>query len=536
MEYKANLREVARLAVPAFAEGCLVHLHAPDGGLSLLAAFHADETRQAALLELGGRQTEGYDDGWWRAYHSREPELLVDAEAQWLARARGTSERALVEILDLQSSLSLPLVARERSLGVLTFVTSRQGHTLSDEDLVLALDLAGRAAAAVDNAVLFVEAQRLNRVKDEFLALLSHELRTPLGSILVWLELLRAEPLEDNATRAVDMVHRSARQLAELIDQLLDVSRIVAGKLSVEKQTTHLVPVVEGLLEAAGPVAKAKGVLLRADLAHDLDPLWADPNRLRQALSNLVLNAIKFTPAGGEVTVSLRRQGALARIEVRDSGAGIARDLLPFIFERFRQGDTHSTRSHGGLGLGLTIAQYIAEQHEGRISADNQGAGQGAVFTFDLPLRPLPARSTLARPAPGPAPVSCSLDALRVLLVDDHDDTLRGLALSLSASGAEVTPVSSAREALLALPRVRPHVLVSDLAMPDQDGYDLISHIRSLAPEAGGEVPAVAVSAYASYDDRMRALRAGYQEHVAKPVEIAHLVATIARLAGDHAA
>jgi signal transduction histidine kinase/CheY-like chemotaxis protein len=488
------------------------------------------------LLELGGRQTEGYDEGWWHAFHTRQPELLSEAEPAWLLRARSTAERALVEELNLQSSLSLPLLARERSLGAITFITSRQGHLLNEEDLVLALDLAGRAAAAVDNAVLFEEAQRLNRVKDEFLALLSHELRTPLGSILVWLELLRAERLEEDATRAVDMVHRSARQLAELIDQLLDVSRIVAGKLSIEKQITHLTPVVQGVVDAAGPVAKAKGIRLESDLANELDPLWADPNRLRQALSNLVFNAIKFTPNGGEVAVGLTRAGAAARIEVRDTGVGIARDLLPFIFERFRQGDTHSTRSHGGLGLGLTIAQYIAEQHEGRITADSGGAGQGAVFAFDLPLRPVPTRSVVVRPLRGEAPAPRSLQALRVLLVDDHDDTLRGLALSLSASGAEVTPVSSAREALQALPRVRPHVVVSDLAMPELDGYDLISEIRQLSADAGGEVPAVAVSAYASYDDRMRALRAGYQEHVPKPVEIAHLVATIARLAGEPAA
>jgi signal transduction histidine kinase/CheY-like chemotaxis protein len=533
MEYKANLREVARLAVPAFAEGCLVHLRNPDGGLGLLAAFHADEHRVAALAELGARQGDGNVKGLWRAFHTGEPELLADAEPQWLARAQGPGERALVEELDLHSSLSVPVRARERSLGAFTFLTSRRGHPLADEDLALALDLAGRAAAAIDNALLFEEAQRLNRVKDEFLALLSHELRTPLGSILVWLELLRAEAIEEGAGRAVDMVHRSARQLAELIDQLLDVSRIVAGKLSVEKQTTHLLAVVEGVVEAAGPVAQAKGVRLLASLERTLEPLWADPNRLRQALSNLVLNAIKFTPQDGEVEVSLQRVGGLARIEVRDTGAGIARDLLPFIFERFRQGDTHSTRSHGGLGLGLTIAQYIADQHEGRISADSEGAGRGAVFTFDLPLRPPPTRGIAAPTVRADAAEPRSLCALRVLLVDDHDDTLRGLTLGLSASGAEVTPVSSASDALAALPQVRPHVLVSDLAMPDKDGYALISEIRRLTPEAGGQVPAVAVSAYASYDDRLRALRAGYHEHVAKPVEIAHLVATIARLASD---
>jgi CheY-like chemotaxis protein len=282
-------------------------------------------------------------------------------------------------------------------------------------------------------------------------------------------------------------------------------------------------------------VAEAKRVRLEAGVDRGLERIWADPNRLRQALTNLVLNAVKFTPAGGEVGVRLQRVGVLARIEVRDTGVGIARDLLPFIFEPFRQGDTHSTRAHGGLGLGLALAQHVAEQHGGRIHAASAGPGQGSVFTIDLPRCPPPA--PVADPAAdGRLAPPRSLVSLRVLLVDDHEETLQGLALGLSANGAEVVPVSSAREAIAQFPRLRPHVLVSDLAMPEQDGYSLISEIRGLAAEAGGRIPAVAVSAYASPDDRQRALRAGYHEHVAKPVEIAQLVNTIARLASRHQA
>ncbi len=531
-DYTASLREVARLAVPTFAEACLIHLGKPEGGLRLVAAFHADAERAAALEDLGHRQTDTCAGGLWNAFYARRAELLSDARPAWSARAHDDADRELIDRLCLGSSLSAPLVARDRSLGSITFLTSSGGRLLDDDDLTLALELASRAAAAVDSALLYEEARRLNRVKDEFLALLSHELRTPLGSVLVWLELLRSESLEPSAARAAEMILRSAHQLAELIDQLLDVSRIVAGKLSVEKQRADLSAIVGGVLELVGPAANAKGVRLSGKMDRSLDSVWADPNRLRQALTNLVSNAIKFTPEGGVVDVRLERAGRTARIVVRDTGIGIPADLLPFIFESFRQGDTKSTRTHGGLGLGLAIARHIAEQHEGRISAASDGPGRGSVFTLDLPLRPPPGRSPAATTDAEDAAPDHPLTSLRVLVVDDHQDTLHGLTLGLRASGAEVTPASSAREALAELPRVRPHVLVSDLAMPGQDGYALIDEIRRMTPEAGGLVPAVAVSAYASPDDRCRALRAGYHEHIAKPVEIAQLVATVARLAG----
>ncbi|HEX6737407.1 MAG TPA: hybrid sensor histidine kinase/response regulator, partial [Vicinamibacteria bacterium] len=304
-------------------------------------------------------------------------------------------------------------------------------------------------------------------------------------------------------------------------------SRTVAGKLSIEKQPVELAALVEGVVAGARPAAEAKGLTLESEIERAFPRLWADPNRVRQALQNLVSNAIKFTPSGGRVQVKLEHAGSVARVQVRDTGAGIARDVLPFVFERFRLGDTRSTRAQGGLGLGLPIAQYIVEQHEGTLRALSEGPGMGSLFILDLPLREPP-----GLPAMGPAGLleQAPLGSLRVLLVDDHRETLHGLALGLKASGAEVTPVSSVREALLALPQVRPHVVVSDLAMPEQDGYALIDHIRRLPADAGGLVPAVAVSASAGPADRLRALRAGYQEHVAKPVELGRLVATIERL------
>jgi signal transduction histidine kinase/ActR/RegA family two-component response regulator len=521
LDYEANLREVCRQAVPTFAGACLVHLRDADDNLRLLAAVHGEPGRKDALASFGRGLSES--PGFRRVLASRRPELR-DTALEWM----DAEKSALHQELEVGSSLAVPLVARDRPLGIVTFLMPRGGRAFGAEELELGRDLADRAAAAVDNAMLFSEAKRLNRVKDEFLALLSHELRTPLGSALVWLELLRAEPLEKGARRAVDMIQRSARQLSDLIDQLLDMSRTVAGKLSFEKQTTDLVAVVEDVVAAAAPEAAAKGVQLEANIERPLDRLWADPGRLRQALGNLVSNAIKFTPAGGTVGVRLEHAGSVARVQVTDTGAGIAADVLPYIFERFRLGDTKSTRAQGGLGIGLAIAQYISEQHEGTLRAASEGPGRGSVFTLDLPLRLPPG---IAAPAREDESGRAPLAALRVLLVDDHQDMLHGLALGLAAHGAEVTPVSSVREALAALPRVRPHVVVSDLAMPEQDGYTLIDRIRHLAPEDGGLVPAVAVSASAGPADRRRALRSGYQEHVAKPVELSRLVATIERLA-----
>jgi signal transduction histidine kinase/CheY-like chemotaxis protein len=529
LDSTANLREMGRLAVPAFADACLIHVRGKGGGPSFLAAIHAESASAEPLERLGRLQTgaESGPQDLWPAFQSGQPELITeDAGTRWLERA-GADGRELVAGLDLQSSISVPLVGREGCLGSITFLTSRRGRPLKTEDLDLALSLAARAAATIDNALLYATAQRLNRVKDEFLALLSHELRTPLGSMVIWADLLKLEKLEPGAGRAVEMIDRSARQLQELISKLLDVSGIAAGTLSIEKHATALPSLLERVIAALEPTAQARKIRLETSIDRSLTSFWGDAGRLEQAMTCLVQNAIKFSPGGATVSVRLERGDGQARLEVRDEGVGIPPEVLPFLFERFRQADTKTTRSHGGLGLGLAIAKYVVERHEGTIRAESPGSGGGSVFTMDLPLRLAPGSTQ----APEPKAPKFPLNALRVLLVDDHEDSLRGLALGLEAVGAEVTPASSAREALAVLPRVRPHVVVSDLAMPEKDGYSLISEIRLLEPEAGGLVPAVAVSAHATPDDRRRVLRAGFQDHLAKPIEIRELVATVERLA-----
>jgi signal transduction histidine kinase/ActR/RegA family two-component response regulator len=513
--------------LPAFADACVVQLFDAEGHARRIAAFHAVPTSSEALERLCAACAAGTGPPGLAAILGVTEPRLVEAR-EWVEQATSDPERELLSQIDAASALGVPLRTRGRVLGLLTLLASPARPSFDEKELGFAVDLADRAAIAIDNALLLSEAQRINRIKDEFLALLSHELRTPLGAILLWTGLLETENLDAAPARAVEMIDRSTRQLSQLIGELLDVSRIVAGKLSLDPHATLLGSLVESAVEAQRPAAEAKGVLLRFMSAGSFPQAWADSNRLRQALDNLVVNAIKFTPAQGEIVVSLERLGNSARVRVRDTGAGMRAELLPLIFERFRQGDSSSRRGQGGLGLGLTIAQHIVHLHGGTISAWSEGEGRGSVFTMQIPLRLAP--SAVVSSASDPREVDKPLAGHRVLVVDDHEDTLRGLSLALEHNGAEVLKASSVDEGLTGLAGFRPDVIVSDLAMPDRDGYDLIGAVRALAVDDGGTTPAVAVSAYASNEDRQRALDAGFQEHLAKPVDVPRLVQSLVRL------
>ena len=528
VEPALTLPDVARRLVPDLADACAIHLVQPDTTSSCIAVAHGVASVRQALLDLcEASRRGGSSPAVARCLRGDEPARLEEV-VLWGGVAAPGDEADLLRVLGLTGGVSVPLRARGRFLGRVALFTCGTGRPLGVADLDFAVVLCERIALAVDNALLLSEAQRLNRVKDEFLAMLSHELRTPLGAVLLWTDLLASESLGSGAARAADMIGRSTRSLAQLIEELLDVSRIVAGKLAIDPHPTLLRDLLEQVVEAARPSAQAKGVDLQASVRGALPVMWADSNRLRQVFDNVIQNAIKFTPAEGEVAVSLELLGERARVRVRDSGVGMRPELLPVIFERFRQGDSSSTRVQGGLGLGLTIAQHIVELHEGRISAWSEGEGRGSTFTIELPVRTppqpaarLPAASDRERP----------LATMRVLVVDDHEDTLRGIGVALRGAGAEVHCAGSAREGLDVLESFGPDVIVSDLAMPELDGFGLIRAVRSRAREEGGTVPAVAVSALASREDRERALEAGFQEHLAKPVDVPQLVQTLFRLA-----
>jgi len=381
-----------------------------------------------------------------------------------------------------------------------------------------------------------LEAQAANRAKDEFLATLSHELRTPLNAILGWAQLLAGGQLsETTARRAVEIIERNTRLQAQLIDDLLDISRIVTGKLRLDLKPVTVRSILEAAMDSALPAATARGVALVRQSDDSLDAIFCDPSRMQQVIWNLLSNAIKFTPEGGVVTLGERREGGMLVLSVADTGAGIEPQFLPHVFDRFRQQDPASTRKHGGLGLGLSIVRHLVELHGGSIEAHSEGEGKGAVFTVRVPLSPIAAEE----PGPGEGRDAAtraraalhSLEGVRVLVVDNEADA-RGLVTAiLESCGAEVTAVESAAEALKEIRYQRPDVLLSDIAMPGEDGYTLIRKIRRLeSPES--PLPAAALTAYATDGDRAEALMAGYQAHLAKPIEPSELTAIVAALAG----
>jgi signal transduction histidine kinase len=372
-------------------------------------------------------------------------------------------------------------------------------------------------------------AEAANRAKDEFLAVVSHELRTPLTAMLGWSSMIQpADLASDKARRAFEVIERNTRVQAQLVDDLLDVSRIVSGKLSLEVGTVNIARIVEGAVDAVRRSAVAKGVEVRSHLEGPLQPIVGDAARLQQVVWNLLSNAVKFTPPAGRVEVDVRLAPQQVTIEVRDTGAGIPPEMLQRIFERFQQGDSSSRRSQGGLGLGLAIARHITELHGGSIVAASEGHGKGSTFTVTLPAVAPVAAAPVARPAHGETPAEPDISGVRVLLVDDEQDTLELFGAALSERGAQVTGVSNAAAALRELEREVPDVLISDIGMPGVDGYDLIREVRARTPEHGGHVPAIALTAYAMGTDLGRAVDAGYQRHVTKPLDPQVLVRAVA--------
>ncbi len=381
------------------------------------------------------------------------------------------------------------------------------------------------------------QAEEANRTKDEFLATLSHELRTPLNAILGWAQVLRTGKLDPAAgARALETIERNARSQAQLIDDLLDVSRIITGKLRLDFKPVELRRIIDAALETVRPAADAKGILLDISIGPLASPVLGDADRLQQVIWNLLSNAIKFTPRAGRVEVRLREEGGNAVIRVSDSGIGIRPDFLPYVFDRFRQADGSITRTHGGLGLGLSIVRHLVELHGGTAEVESTGEGEGATFTVRLPLRAeLAEDDPLDRTGvttPGLFSTPDLLAGVRVVVVEDEADTRELLALALQQCGAEVAAFGSVPEALASFELAVPDVLLSDIGVPGEDGYSLIRKVRALEPALGGNVPAAALTAYARAEDRLRALDAGYQTHLAKPVDPAELIATVARLAG----
>jgi PAS domain S-box-containing protein len=394
-------------------------------------------------------------------------------------------------------------------------------------------DITKRKAAEIENERLYRQAEESGRLKEEFLATISHELRTPLSAILGWARMLRLGQLSSEHTaKALDTIERNARAQAQLVDDLLDVSRIMTGKLRMDVRPSDPNAFIDAAVESVRPAAEAKGVRVTKVVDTGAVAIPGDPVRLQQVVWNLLSNAIKFTPRGGRVQITSERVNSHLEIVVIDTGQGISPEFLPHVFDRFRQADQKTSRQHGGMGLGLAIVRHLVELHGGTVSAESAGEGKGATFRVMLPITPLyqvdssgsrvhPAARDLLPPDDG----TDRLDGLTILVVDDEPDTRELLKQGLEYCGAKVSVAGSAAEAVDSIVASVPDILISDVGMPGIDGYDLIRQIRELPKDKGGKVAAIALTAYTRTEDRLQALRAGYDMHVPKPVELAELVA-----------
>lgn len=485
-------------------------------------------------FDYTGTTLEGMQGWGWQSVH--DPEILPSVMERWTASIRTCKPfemefplRGADGIFRWFLTRVNPVLDAEgrvvRWFGTNTDV-DRVKHAEADRERLLASEKEARERA-----------ERETRMKDEFLATLSHELRTPLNAILGWATILGGSLKAEEVTEAAEVIERNARAQAQIIEDLLDMSRIISGKVRLDVQRVELIPIIESALESVKPMADGREIRLTSVLDPHVGQISADPGRLQQVLWNLLTNALKFTPKGGRVHVALGRVNSHLEISVSDSGQGMETDFLPHAFDRFRQADATTTRQHRGLGLGLSIVKTLIELHGGTVSAESPGPGQGSTFYLCLPaavatIRPDPERRHPRASAPREvADEHLDLTGLRILAVDDEPDARELINRILSSRGATVETAGSGADALKALNENKPDVLIMDIGMPDEDGYSVIRKVRQLPPELGGNVRAVALTAFARAEDRRRALISGFQMHMAKPVEPSELIAVVASLA-----
>lgn len=503
------------------------------------AVFMLDHEGRVATWNSGARKAKGYEEAEILGRHfsifypeaeraAGRPDRLLDEvrregrveDEGWRVRRDGSRFWANVVITRLLDSkgevVGFAKVTRD--------LTERREADEAQRGLIV--EQAARAAAERSAR----RAEEANRIKDEFLATVSHELRTPLNAIVGWSKMLLSRDLEPMAMRGVAVIDRNAEAQARLVDDILDASRIITGKLRIELRVFDLVQITREAIEVVRPSSMAKKIELALTSSDETCPMVGDPERIRQVAWNLLSNAVKFTEAGGRVTARVEREGSTAVLRVEDTGRGIASSFLPFVFDRFKQEESSTARRVGGLGLGLAIVRHIVELHGGSVSAESE-LGKGSTFMVRLPIRSLAPGEVARDPRPATAlGMTQPLRGLRALVVDDDDDSRDLVSAVLTEAGAISWPARSAPEALALFFIERPDVVISDIGMPEQDGYDLIRRLRTLPPSEGGALPMVALTAYTRAEDRAKALAAGFSTHVGKPVNPEDLVKVIARI------
>jgi len=543
LDYHETLVRLAELAVPRLADWCIVHERDDEGGAKQVAVAHVDPAKREMARDYARRIPIDMNAprGAPAVMRTGRSELYPEISDALITQMVPDAERRrLIRSLSLRSSLIVPLAAGPAVVGAMTLVYAESGRKYSPDDLAFAEELGRRAGIAIENARLYGAEQRAreaadaaSRAKDEFIAAVSHELRTPLTAILGWSKMMNGASLDAaQQRRATQTIERNAVAMSQLVEDLLDVSRIVSGKMRIDAHPLGVVPVVDAAIDSVQAAANGKQIRLVRSFETHTGEVLGDARRLQQIVWNVVSNAVKFTPRGGEVRVAVRSSADTVEIAVSDDGRGIDARFLPCVFEPFRQADGGSARVAGGLGLGLAITKHLVEIHGGTIDVASDGLGKGATFTITLPKLGAPAKMQ-AEPfavVPSEEPEQ-ELSGLRVLMVDDEPDARDLVRAVLEHSGSIVRTASNVRSALDALQDEVPDVLLSDIGMPGESGYDLIRQVRALPREHGGDVPAAALTAYVRPEDRRKVLGAGFMMHVPKPVDPAELVAVVAALA-----
>ncbi|MBD1825703.1 response regulator [Cyanobacteria bacterium FACHB-DQ100] len=565
LDFQTLLNTVCCTIGELIGDACILKLVSDDEQwLQIRAVYHRNPELVARVQQAASAFPQRIYEGLSAQVLQTQQPLFLSTTTNAELQVSTQTEASYLEQFIVHSLMIVPLRVRNRSIGSLSLIRETPDKSYMIDDQTFLQDLANRAALAINNAHLYRKSQEANRIKDEFLAMLSHELRSPLNAIIGWLSLLRSRQFDGaTTTRALETVERNAKAQARLVEDLLDVSRVLQGKLRLTLRPLELLPVVEAAIDTVRPTAEAKNIQLHLALDPQIGKVSGDAERLQQVIWNLMSNAVKFTPKGGRVEVKLEKAGADAdgqsalafdaQITVSDTGQGIKPEFLPYVFDRFRQADSSITRTHGGLGLGLAIVRHLVDLHEGQVFADSAGEGRGATFTVRLPL--LAPKPDLGRTRTNASeiamidPFHCAarLTGQRILIIDDDLDARFLLLSILEECGAEVVAAASASEGISILTSSGNSfdLLISDIGMPGEDGYTLLRRVRSLHVEQGEHmsamlknacrIPAIAVTAYAREEDRQAALLAGFQAHLAKPIDPTRLILLVADLVSQTA-